>query len=224
MFSRLRVQRVIGQRLHSSVAKDGAKEGPVAALLHENVATAVGSWPQAMQRVKPDQLSRISEIRRRYEELRSQLALLSMQAQEDSKVATTIDSYAASLPADSPVRAKISELKQKWLSYSEQSAPAASSAHHEIQAKLEAIEAQKLADLREGEEFLAAVREDMQVVQSYLTRLEKMPPYDTITVQEYFALFPEIKEQVFKEIQEDDNWGRSTESKEEAASKQISSH
>ena len=79
----------------------------------------------------------------------------------------------------------------------------------DLNKRLDVVQAERLAEVRESKRFLEELEGDVQVVKSYLERLERLPAYEDITVEEYFALFPEEKERIFKEI-EQDNWGTSS--------------
>jgi hypothetical protein len=194
-------------------------------LLEENVAARVGNWGDVLQRkLDAEHVKQVQEVRRRYEELRTQLALLSMQTQEDAKTTVLLDNYANQLPVGNPIRPQLHSLKQQWLEYK---APECTD-KDAVDQRLNALQAQKLAALNEGRVFLEQLEQDMQIVRSYLQRLEQLPPYDTITLEQYFALFPEVKERIYREIEEDDNWGLQqtspTKTDEHAAQKQLEHH
>lgn len=167
--------------------------------LKENLAAKL-NWQELMKKASPEVHQKLSEIRVRYEELRTNLTAL------NNFPSIPFSRYKQSLPASSPVQSQLEELESQVKAYKELATDA------NLSKRLDVVQAERLAELKESKKFLEELEGDVQVVKSYLERLEKLPPYDEITVDQYFELFPEVKERIFQEIEED-NWGVSAEEK-----------
>lgn len=163
----------------------------------ENLAAKL-NWGEVMKKASPEVHQKLTDIRARYEELRTTLTSLSALPQ------IPFARYKQSLPSTSPVQAQLSKLESEYQAYKEPPVDAT------LNTKLDVVQAERLAELKESKRFLEELEGDVKVVKSYLERLEKLPSYDEITVDQYFELFPEVKERIFKEI-ENDNWGVSEE-------------
>ena len=166
----------------------------VAKLIKGESLAAGLNWNDILKKAAPQAQQQLIDIRHRYEELRTNLMTFL------ATPSIPFERYKDTLPKDSPVQAELSQLEAEYSSYKEP--PVESN----IAKTLDAIKAEKLAQLSESKQFLEDLEADIVTVKSYLERLEKLPPYDELTIDQYFKLFPEEKERIFKEI-EDDNWG-----------------
>jgi hypothetical protein len=181
------------RRLLVRANSTGAAQNVTKLVKGESLAAHL-NWNNVLKRAAPQAQQQLIEIRHRYEELRTNLLSYL------TTPSIPFNRYKSALPENSPVQAELSKLEAELDSYKEPSP------NPKMPQTLDAIQAEKIAQLSESKQFLGELETDIATVKSYLERLEKLPPYDELTIDQYFDLFPEEKERIFKEI-EADNWG-----------------